>query len=912
MRCPVRKSRCVWFVVGTAVVTTGLSRHADGEPIPFPAVLNDAAIQVGTLDSILDDALLIGNGDVNALVWTDGGGIGMVLTKNDVWDARLFTKNDPPLPTLKRVKELGKKGVPITDPILPEGMRWKGPDSYHTTAYPCPRACARLLLGEGGGGKPYWRKIRAQGMRNAWERRGDGTVMSIRGREGASNGYALAPLNLSTDDYPKLRVRLSGTENARYFIDVMTPSGENILNSKWIETPTKAAERTFDLPKGKRIGKLILYTWTENTRHAENRFEGVWLEGPAGRHAVDLTATAPPTCPGRLDLRRAVAEVDGAPHGTPKAAVRALADRNVFLIECPAEAKLVPLSSKDLPPVQQGEREGATWIRQTIPGDFDWPGMAFAVALAQRDDRKAVAIVTSLEESGDIVARAAQMANEAIQADASKLVGEHEQSWERFWSRSGLRLGDPLLQRTWYRGLYFLRCVSKPGVQCPGLFASLINDTPAWHGDYHTNYNLQQTFWACYAANHPELAEPYDRLMREYLPRARWLAKQVFDMDGAYYPHVLFAYEPPHPAKCKSHIGRQYIHHVWGMTIGVAGFSVQPLWWHYKYAPERRLLEQTVYPCIRDVARFYAKFVEQCERGADGKVRLGPSVSPEHWGWKPGLARNHDCAFDIAMVEYTLRAGIEGAKILHRDADLVERWKKTIELLPPYPTHGEEKPIVVDVAGAPPITYNISVPATPVFPADVITWQSPKDVRELFARTTDGLKWNGNNATVMLAISRARLGMAETREWLHREVEARTRPNGTMSLNVLTPHHGFNDFGHYTEQFGTGMAVSELMLQSVGDVIRVFPAMDATATASFKNLRTQGGSLVSASCARGRIGPIAIRSTVGGPLKLRSPWPRIRVREIGGSAWRPLTADASGIVTVATKRGDLLEFAPGG
>ena len=252
------------------------------------------------------------------------------------------------------------------------------------------------------------------------------------------------------------------------------------------------------------------------------------------------------------------------------------------------------------------------------------------------------------------------------------MVARHERQWAEFWSASGIDMPDTILRDAWYRNLYFLRCVSKPGVIAPGLFASLIDDTPAWHGDYHTNYNIQQTFWPALVTNHADLAEPYDRLIREYLPRARWLARQVFDMDGAYYPHVLFAYEPPDPDECKSPGGRQYLHHVWGFTLGVAGFSVQPVWWHYKYAPSREFLEQTAYPVVRDVALFYAEFVEQCE--GDSHVVLAPSVSPEHWGWTENFQRNRDCTFDIAMFRYVLEAAIEGATTLGCDAPLVERW----------------------------------------------------------------------------------------------------------------------------------------------------------------------------------------------------------------------------------------------
>ena len=112
------------------------------------------------------------------------------------------------------------------------------------------------------------------------------------------------------------------------------------------------------------------------------------------------------------------------------------------------------------------------------------------------------------------------------------LIQSHESEWLRFWSRSGIRISDLVLQRTWYRSLYYLRCVSKPGVQSVGLFAGLMNDTPAWHGDYHTNYNIQQTFWTALSANHPELCEPYDRLIFEYLPRAQWLAQNIYSISS--------------------------------------------------------------------------------------------------------------------------------------------------------------------------------------------------------------------------------------------------------------------------------------------------------------------------------------------------------------------------------------------
>jgi hypothetical protein len=486
-------------------------------------------------------------------------------------------------------------------------------------------------------------------------------------------------------------------------------------------------------------------------------------------------------------------------------------------------------------------------------------------------------------------------------------VSDHEAVWSDFWSASGLEIDHTLMEQTWYRGLYFLRCVSKPGVVSPGLFASLTTGSPAWHGDFHTNYNIQQTYWGCFAANHPELAEPYDRLIQDYSTRAHWLARTIFDMEGAFYPHVLYAYEPPDPAQVKSPVGRQYIHHVWGFTLGVSGFTVQPLWWHYKYQPDRAFLEQTAYPAVRDVALFYADFMDQCER-RDGRVILGPSVSPEHWGWTANFERNRNCTFDISMVRYIFDAAIEGATTLKCDDQLVRRWQQALALLPDYPTTRADAPVVVDVEGAPPITYNITVPATPVFPGDVVTWQAPEDQRALFKRTIESIQWNGNNSMVMLGVARARLDMPGTLDWMVEEIQARLRPNGTLTLSRRGAP--FNDFGHYTEQFAATMVLSEMLVQSVGDVIRVFPAWPTQRSARFRDLRTQGGFLVSSSIREGEIVRIKIRSTEGGLLRLVSPWKRIMVLRAGRTGAQPLAPDAQGIVKISTRPDEALVLEP--
>jgi len=876
------------------------------EEIPFKESLSRADIRQDRIDHVLDHGLIIGNGDINALIYSIADRIIVSLTKNDVWDARLLTENDPPLPTMTRLKELVAEGWPDAkgggDWILPEGYELKENDSYHAYPFPCPLQCAEVFLDCGLNAKDSrgsavpWEEIRAQGTRNEFLKEGEVGVMRIAGEAEASNGYLCRLDALDGAEYGTLKLRVRGTSNARFFVDIRDPWEHVTFSSGWQDTPQETKEFTFELPDDKKIGSIILYTWTTNGALAENIFEEAAFMGEKNQVAVSLGAPPAQPMPAHLSLEKAKATISAVPDKSHGAVIRALAHKNVFLVESEAKATLRTVTPDFLPPAQEGQKDGVEYIVQEVPGDLDWEGMRYAVAMARRDSKMAVSIVSS-QESDDPCAEAIALAKNTLAEDDA--IARHEAIWRDYWSASGVAMDDAVLEQAWYRSLYFLRCVTKPGVVSPGLFAGLINATPAWHGDYHLNYNLQQTFWSAYITNHCDLAEPYDRLMLNYVTRGQWLARQVYDCEGAFYPHVLYAYEPQDPATCKSVNGRQYIHHVWGLTLGVAGFAVQPLWWHYKYAPDPDLLRSTTYPPLREVALFYAAFIEGCERNKKGQIRLGPTVSPEHWGWTAKLERNYDCAFDIAMVRYTFEAAIEAARILDTDRDLVERWEAALKVLPAYPTQDN---IVVDVDGAPPINYNISVPATPVFPGDVVTWWSDDTEKALFTRTIGALEWNGNNATFMLAISRARLGMEGSPAWLRDEIVARQRPNGTLTLNRLGHH--FNNFGHYTEQFGAAQAVSELLLQSVGDIIRVLPAWPLEKPVRFENLRAQGGFLVSGGCEDGKLLPVEITSTMGGSLQLAISGERFSVepKEI----MQDIERDARGVVTIETKAGETL------
>ncbi|MFA6126284.1 MAG: glycoside hydrolase family 95-like protein [Bacteroidales bacterium] len=594
-----------------------------------------------------------------------------------------------------------------------------------------------------------------------------------------------------------------------------------------------------------------------------------------------------------LDIERASVTIAA---NSPASSIRILNDRNVVLIKGPRAVSLEEIKAETLPAAEIGRTGDISWLRMKIPGDIDVKGMDYALAVASKGDLTAVSLVTSFDiQSGDVLERAISLARATIGEKEGTLVARHESGWKQFWSRSGIELGDKVLQRWWYRMLYFAGTVTKPGTSPVNLMPPLATDVTPWHSDYHHNYNSWQAFWPLPATNHTELADPWISYLNDMIPRFRFLAKETYDCEGIFCPISSFLREPD-PALSKSINKRQMSMNPWGLTIGSTAMNVQNAWQMHLCSPDPVYLRNKIYPIIREAALFYASFMEKCSRDAWGKVRLGPSYSPEH-----GEVGIYNCPFDIAYVRYTFDALLQASSELHLDPDLTAKCKKFSALLPDYPTALDEsgQTVVVDWEGCKynevPV-HNITVPAAPVFPCDQVTWFSPEAEKDLFRRTIAVTRHNFNNSNVIFNIAKARLSMpeafTESKKWfLSREL-----PNG------LFEWQGHQHGTYMAEMTGIAGLIDEFLLQSVGNKIRLFPCWPAGEDARFSGLRAQGGFLVSAEFKAGRVVSATIESTAGRELTLLSPWKTIYVN--GKEA--PTVADR--LITLQTKKGEVLRF----
>jgi alpha-L-fucosidase 2 len=103
-------------------------------------------------------------------------------------------------------------------------------------------------------------------------------------------------------------------------------------------------------------------------------------------------------------------------------------------------------------------------------------------------------------------------------------------------------------------------------------------------------------------------------------------------------------------------------------------------------------------------------------------------------------------------------------------------------------------------------------------------------------------------------------------------------------------------------------AVHELLLQSWGDRIRVFPAVPAAwSDVAFHDLRAEGAFLVSASRRAGQTTFIRVHSLAGEPCRVSLPWAEARLLS---PVKKPVTRSPDGAVKLALKKGETAILVP--
>jgi len=516
------------------------------------------------------------------------------------------------------------------------------------------------------------------------------------------------------------------------------------------------------------------------------------------------------------------------------------------------------------------------------PGASGWEGHLDAALTEGRFELR-VALDEGLD--ADVPEPAAPVQGSGMEAEGgfAGVFARATDSWSRFWSRSGVALGDAFLEQIWYRNLYFFNCAVSPDAICPGLFAnwSYGKIGSEWHGDYHMNYNTQQPFWLAFSSNHIDKHLAYVDMVERIGPVSRKWAREYYGLRGAYYPHSAYPVEMsmmPYP-----------VPH-WGWEICETPWTVQSLWWHYLYTMDLEFLAGRAFGPIRDAVLFMVDYMKRPdahgEAWGDDRYHIFPTVAPELYELTPGFRLNRDCIVDLTLTKFVFRAFRQACDALgttDEEAELLAEVEDVLAHFPDYPTARSARgPVFVSVPGEDPeVVYNVPNGVATVFPGEDHGLHSPPDDYAIAANSYLNHRNEGGNDLVFYALAGARLGLLDL-ERFKRQIEYCMLPNGTCTDKLLesggrysdtTPFDYMGQMGIWFENFALPAVINECLLQSYNGVLRLFPNWPKHLPASFSTLRAAGGFLVSASYENGRIQWVDIVSDAGSPLQIYNPWP---------------------------------------
>jgi hypothetical protein len=389
----------------------------------------------------------------------------------------------------------------------------------------------------------------------------------------------------------------------------------------------------------------------------------------------------------------------------------------------------------------------------------------------------------------------------------------------------------------------------------PGLFfPSSLRHYSIWHGDYHSNYNMESIYWGDFTANRIEQAEAYFDCIDFYRPVGRIIAQKYYGCRGVFIQLEGFPVLADDDYNGRLTLGRMAY---------MTGWAMSRYWEYYHFTLDKKWLKERGYPFIKECALFYLDFLKKAPHPDlppqlnDGKYHIFPSIAGES-SLKPGKPMALcDQWSPIAFSRHCLWAAAEAAKELGVDADLVEQWTDRYTNLagPSYGTTGYQRHCIFssppEYAGKP--------------------YEQPK-------------KWDGEVAK-MGVNDRWYFGL-RIREWmgklrqnrfiserdfpLYRKLLATwARPNGLVRAMSL-PHYGRT--GGWTETLSCMAPVQEMLLQSWDGAIRLFPYWPKNQDVAFTDWRATGAFLVSAKIEGGKIAPVKIVSIKGADCRIHGNW----------------------------------------
>ncbi|MBC8101969.1 MAG: hypothetical protein H7Z41_05210, partial [Cytophagales bacterium] len=517
--------------------------------------------------------------------------------------------------------------------------------------------------------------------------------------------------------------------------------------------------------------------------------------------------------------------------------------------------------------------QGAIGEISTCFQPLTWGGETATAWHERRDGAKSALFLSAAHThpKTGAVKEATAAVRKAIATDQDRFVSSHRRWWHAFYPASFLSVPDARWESFYWIQLYKLASATRADRALIDNQGPWLQPTP-WAGAWW-NLNVQLTYWPTCTANHPELAESLTRRLDRYQANLLRNVPEEYRNDSAAIPRVTGQDLTPGAVGVPGT----------GPEMGNLLWAMHNYWLQYRATMDDRRLRENLFPLLKRSVAYYLHFLTP---DAAGVLHLPSTYSPEY-GAGP------DCNYDLALLHWGLQTLIAVCARLGIADPLLPKWTETLAHLTDYPTDETGYQIARGVPfdkGHRHFSHLLMG-----YPLHLVNREQP-GAQERIQKSVK--HWHSMGGRQGYSFTGGALLLSAFGE-------------GDESLALLNGLNPFLQASTLYKEAGpvietplsAATAIHEMLLQSWGDKIRVFPAMpDRWADAIFHDLRAEGAFLVSARRTGGVTQFVRIRSLAGEPCRIVPGLPG----EARVFSTRPLTlqTQGSGVYSLDLRKGE--------
>lgn len=495
------------------------------------------------------------------------------------------------------------------------------------------------------------------------------------------------------------------------------------------------------------------------------------------------------------------------------------------------------------------EKDGFKWYEQNTHTDY-----SFGIVTYRAGDEIYYTLATT-DDDKDYIGYAEKILTNAAEKGFDKLFDEHKKSRKKYRAKSSVKTGDKLIDETYKKSWYLFKCCSKKGgypMPLQGVWTADNDCLPPWKGDYHHDTNTELSYQAYLKANRLEEGEAFIDYLWRLKPAYERFAKEFFGVNGLLLP------------SCSTLDGKA--------MGGWAQYSLSPtmtIWAaqsfdeYYLYTGDEKFLKNRAYPFFKKVGQAIKGLLTE----KNGKLYLPVSSSPEIFDNERKAYLEPNSNFDLSLLIYLFKTLKCYAEKLGENAEEYEEILGKLDDL----AIDDRGVVMLDKTQYLPESHRHFSHVMCLYPLHLINYDTDEH-KKIYENTIKNLEilgtgyWVGFSFPMSAQIyAMAKNGNAAA-ERLGQFCKGFVAENG-FHLNGDFKHYGYTQW-HYRpftleSLFGFADALHEMLLQDHQGFIELFPAIPdewKNGTVEFKNLRSRGGLLVSATLKRGELSLLTIKS----------------------------------------------------